>query len=122
MGKNTKVSRESLRDQSYHGEDYLANQELLNGPLSNRKCTDCLFLVLFLAFFGLLIYITSESVEKGNPQQLITPVDYNGKLCGLDREGYDYLYYIIEAKQQIQGVANTTEAASRRLATTVGDN
>jgi len=67
-----------------------------NGPLSNRRCSDCLFTILFLAFLGLVGYIMIEAVENGDPQKLINPVDYDGKLCGIDNKDYDYLYYIVQ--------------------------
>ena len=94
------MSRESLREPTYLGEDYMVDQDLLKGPLSNRRCTDCLFLIIFIGFIGLMAYICSESVKNGDPSQLITPVDYDGKLCGLQgKEGYNYLYYILQATQ-----------------------
>lgn len=47
-----------LKDRSYKGEDYQADKKILEGPLQERRCTDCLFLIVFLAFLGLMGWMT----------------------------------------------------------------
>lgn len=60
--------RESLRDPNYKGEDYNADEQIeKEGPLRNRKCTDCLFLFLLIAFLALMTYISINSLQEGKP-------------------------------------------------------
>lgn len=89
------MRRESLVDEKYKGEDYQVNKELKNGPLANRRCTDFLFTVIFLAFIGLLGYITSGAIQNEKIDELISPVDQDQKLCGVDYGAYPYLYYVL---------------------------
>ena len=56
--------RESLKDEKYKGDDYQVDKELKNGPLANRRCTDLLFSVIFMAFIGLLGYVTTEAFKN----------------------------------------------------------
>jgi hypothetical protein len=61
MGK--KSLRESMKDPNYRGEDYNADEKIqADGPLKNRKCTDCLFLILFIAFIFLISYISNYAL------------------------------------------------------------
>ena len=63
--RHSKVERNSLRDKDYAGEDYQAHQDLLNGPLHDRRCSDCFFALIFLAFIGFLGYVCATSKEQG---------------------------------------------------------
>lgn len=55
-----------------------------------RGCTDCLCLLLLLAcWFAMTIVgfiacgiIKNENLKSGNPNRLLSPMDYNGRLCG----------------------------------------
>ena len=47
-----------LKDRKYKGEDYQADKKIRDGPLQERRCTDCLFLLVFIAFLGLMIWMT----------------------------------------------------------------
>ena len=101
--------RESLNDSQWKGEGVKANIAIKNkGPLTNRRCTDMLFAIFFLAFCGVMIWIGIFAKENGNPQELITPVDEDGKLCGMDYPDYPYVYYLIEPKVPQSLQANQT--------------
>ena len=87
-------TRESLNDKKYDGKDYLADQELQNGPLLNRRVTDGIFLLIFLATIGAYGWTCAYAFEHGRPRQLLTPVDGDGRLCGYNEtKGYPALYY-----------------------------
>ena len=94
MGNSS--TRESLKDKDYDGSDFIADPELRNGPMINRKCTDMLFTIIFI--ISLVAYgITTEyGYRNGKPKQLFTPVDGDGKFCGYDEnKDYPALYYVI---------------------------
>ncbi len=61
-------TRESLNDKKYDGKDYWAYQELQNGPLLNRRATDGVFLLIFLATIGAYGWTGAYAFELGRPQ------------------------------------------------------
>ena len=68
----------------------------LHGPLKNRRCTDFLFTVLFLAFAGACGYVVVQGTTNGDPNKLLSPVDYDGKLCGVDYPNHPFLYFLVQ--------------------------
>ena len=50
--------------------------------LGERKCTDCLFLVLFIVFWVGMFYVAAVGFMNGDPAKLINPSDYLGGTCG----------------------------------------
>jgi len=63
--------------------------------MKDRRCTDLIFTILFLAFAGVCGWVCMEGFSKGDPSRLLSPVDYDGKLCGVDYPDHKYLYYIV---------------------------
>ena len=61
---------------------------------AERGCTDCPFLVVFLAFVGSMGYITMLGFQEGDIAKLIAPLDGDNNFCGVSEgtEGYDNLY------------------------------
>ena len=60
--------RESLNQSGYHGENYSVSKELkLHGPMKNRRCTDCLFTIIFIAFGGLMCWVAAVGYKNGDP-------------------------------------------------------
>jgi hypothetical protein len=55
-------------------------------------------MIIFLAFVGLMLYITKEAFTNSDIDALISPVDDDMKLCGIDYPDYGYLYYAIQPK------------------------
>jgi hypothetical protein len=55
-----------LKDRKYKGEDYSVDKKLANGPENNRKCTDCLFLLIWFAFLGGMLYMTIVGLVLGD--------------------------------------------------------
>ena len=96
MGGRNSTVRSSLNDKHYDGSDYLVDPELQNGPLFNRRCTDCFCLVIFWIF--LIIYGSTcfYAYNEGHPEKLLRPVNGDGALCGVGgTKNYPNLYYII---------------------------
>lgn len=48
----------------------------------NRSCTDCLCLLLFVAFWGGFIAVAGVAYANGRPERLIYGTDYLGYVCG----------------------------------------
>jgi hypothetical protein len=58
--------RESLARPNYKGEDYFVEKSLIENRTHNRKCTDCLFTVVFLAFIVLMAFICGDAIKNEN--------------------------------------------------------
>ena len=54
--------RESLARPGYDGHDYFVDKHIIENRTKNRKCTDVLFTLTFLAFLGLMVWIVGYSV------------------------------------------------------------
>mmetsp|Transcript_33039 Transcript_33039/g.69073 ORF Transcript_33039/g.69073 Transcript_33039/m.69073 type:complete len:725 (-) Transcript_33039:448-2622(-) len=60
----------------------------------SRGCTDIMFLLFYIAFWGLMIYIGIVAFMNGDPSRLISGYDFNGNICGQgSKANYPYLYY-----------------------------
>ncbi len=58
----------------------------------SRGCTDILFLLFYIAFWGLMIYIGIVAFINGDPTRLISGYDFNGNVCGQgSKANYPYL-------------------------------
>ncbi len=63
-----------LKDRNYKGEDYMVDSTLVKGTLQNRKCTDCLCLLIFLAFLGGMGWMTIEGYILGDVNYMLAPI------------------------------------------------
>lgn len=90
--------RQSLNNKDYDGQDYVVDKDLrLAGPLKKRKCTDCLFVLLFFAFITAWGIATAYGVRNGKPEELVNPNDQDGNICGVGNLiDYPNLYYLIK--------------------------
>jgi len=88
-------TRNSLADANYKGDDYNIDIELKKGPLTNRRCTDFLCLIIFFAAVASGGYIGYYSSVNGDPELLVAPLDSDGNFCGrsVGYEKYPLLYY-----------------------------
>lgn len=70
------------------------NSGIEEGIVRDRKLTDCLFLLLFIAFIGSMGYLTLYAHKHGNVKKLMAPLDGDNKFCGVTPgyEKYDHLY------------------------------
>lgn len=78
-----------------------------DGIVKERKVTDFLCLVLFLAFFGTMGACTMYGFKKGDVEKYIAPLDRDNHFCGIDAgfEDYPKLYLtsLFGTPQQIFG-------------------
>ena len=71
-----------------------------------RSCTDCLLLLLLVACWGAMTllgfvalgWIPDERLPAGDPNRLLSPMDYNGRICGIDSavSSKPYAYYLLD--------------------------
>ena len=89
-----------MNDSNYQGETYVVDKNLrLQGPLRTRKCTDFLFTLIFLGFMGVMGWVLDMALVNGKPEVLLSPVDQDRKLCGVDYPDFPYLLYVVQVEQ-----------------------
>lgn len=74
----------------------IVNEELRDGPVSVRRCTDLFFLVVFILFLLSMFTVAGIGFVQGNPSLLLYPYDSSGNQCGRPdtvTSAYNYLYY-----------------------------
>lgn len=71
------------------------NAELEEGPISNRKCTDCLFAFVFVAAIVAMFAAAIYGWSSGKPDQLLIGWDSDQNGCGFSTatKDYPYLYW-----------------------------
>ena len=71
------------------------NDELSNGPVMNRRCTDVFFCLFFLVFLIGMGGCYAYGFLYGQPIKLITGWDGDRMGCGLNEttKDYPYLYW-----------------------------
>ena len=84
-------SRSQLKDRKWKGENITINRDIARKPTEkNRRCTDILCCLVFVAFnIGMLVAAIYGYVN-GNPGKLIAPIDGDGKICGYSAGYEDY--------------------------------
>ena len=87
-------------------EDNEAHEKLVappdwDGPIATRRCTDLLCLLLLILHWVVMTIIGAYAVANGDYRVILSPLDYNGNVCGtdhttndVDMTDYPYLYYI----------------------------
>ena len=70
-------------------------EQMENGPVQDRSCTDVLFCLVFIIFIAGMAAVTGYGMLYGNPQLLLTTFDGDGNGCGLNdtTKNYPYLYF-----------------------------
>lgn len=65
------------------------------GPTDDRRCTDLLCCILYLAFWAGLIVIAVVAFTRGNPDYIIYPFDSTGSQCGISPgyQNFKYVYF-----------------------------
>jgi hypothetical protein len=76
-----------------------------------RGCTDCLFCLIFAAYWVLMLYLVLFAAEHGNLDRLIKPRDMDSHSCGLqtgpvDLRQYNQLYLPNPANHKVQICVN----------------
>jgi solute carrier family 44 (choline transporter-like protein), member 2/4/5 len=72
------------------------HDDLRDGPIKDRSCTDILCGLLFFAFVGAMVTLGVFGVRNGNPNNIIYQYDSAQNQCGLPgspTESYPFLYY-----------------------------
>mmetsp|Transcript_23391 Transcript_23391/g.23014 ORF Transcript_23391/g.23014 Transcript_23391/m.23014 type:complete len:192 (-) Transcript_23391:1345-1920(-) len=66
-----------------------------NGPVMNRKCTDCICCLLFIMFIIGMGGTAAYGFLYGDPYLLLTTWDYDANGCGYNTStlNYPYLYF-----------------------------
>jgi hypothetical protein len=92
LNKDDTDSDDSDKEDTH--QDHKADKEVVNGPKGDRKVTDFLCCVVFLATTILCIVLSIKGYSEGNFDKLIAPIDADNNLCGFDTgfEDYPYLY------------------------------
>jgi hypothetical protein len=83
------------------------------GPGKKRGCTDIICLIIFLASWGVYLFVTMLGFADGDPQKLYRPRDYKGQFCGvaenwnngLDLESQEKATYMMNVTESVDGIA-----------------
>ena len=59
------------------------------GPIRERKFTDCFCLIIFIAFWAFIAFISIHAYSKGNSSNIAKPIDADKNPCG-DGDYKDY--------------------------------
>lgn len=65
---------EQLKDRKYKAEDYVPDKKIIEGPMNNRRCTDCLFLIAWISFLGLMMYMIIVGYVQGDAAYMLAPI------------------------------------------------
>jgi hypothetical protein len=76
-------------------KDTLPRDQLANGPVLDRSCTDILCCLIFVAFLVGMVGACGYGYLKGDPMLLTTTWDGDAYGCGYNtsRLDYPYLYF-----------------------------
>ena len=103
--------RNQLADRNWKGEGININKDIARKPTEkNRRCTDILCCIIFLAFLVGMLAAAIYGYVNGDPYKLIAPIDGAGNICGFD-PGYVeypklYIANIIKAAENPHEVFN----------------
>mmetsp|Transcript_3157 Transcript_3157/g.3770 ORF Transcript_3157/g.3770 Transcript_3157/m.3770 type:complete len:137 (-) Transcript_3157:1510-1920(-) len=89
-GKEGKNSKKNTKDEDIEAD---VDQDLENGPVFKRKCTDVICCPLFVAFCCGMAWAFIYGLSNGDPWKLTTMFDYDGNGCG-HTTGYTDQKYI----------------------------
>jgi hypothetical protein len=62
---NSSSNNEKLKDKDYDGSDYQVDPKLREGPMTERRCTDCFFAFLFIAFLCAYAFTVNYAYING---------------------------------------------------------
>ena len=90
-----KFDYNKLKDRDYKGEDYNVDKSLADGPMDTdkRRCTDCLFLIIWFAFLIGMMAMTIDGYVNGDAAYMLAPINQYKQVCGYGlMKDYPYLY------------------------------
>jgi len=81
------------------------DNDLSNGPVASRGCTDAWCLIVLLAAWMAYIVVTVAGLQDGAPAKLYLPRDYSGAYCDFEQnwnngpnlKGFSFLSYTMNA-------------------------
>lgn len=81
------------------------DNDLSNGPVTKRSCTDLWCLIVLLAAWVAYVVVTMAGLQDGVPSKLYLPRDYSGAYCNLEEnwnsgpnlKGFEFLSYTMNA-------------------------
>ena len=83
--------RNQLADRNWKGEGININKDIARKPTDkNRRCTDILCCIIFLAFLVGMLTAAIYGYVNGDPYKLIAPIDGDGAICGFDPGFVEY--------------------------------
>ena len=80
-----------------HYRRVTTNEELRDGPLKDRRCTDVFCFLVFLVFIAAMVVVGVFGFMNGDPALIIYPHDSSGNQCGrpgTPAEKYPLLYFV----------------------------
>jgi hypothetical protein len=88
--------------------------QLENGPVQDRGCTDVICCLIFVAFLVFLVAAGGYGLIHGKPYLLLTPWDSDQNGCGYDAITleYPYLYFPAINLDAAQSAASNPSEAS----------
>ena len=76
------------------GSPEVVREDIRDGPVKKRGCTDILCLLLFWAFIGGWIFVAYLAFTQGDIDKVLYPTDSKGNVCGNDElEKKPYLMF-----------------------------
>ena len=96
--------RNQLADRNWKGDGITINKDIARKPTEkNRRCTDILCCIIFLAFLVGMLTAAIYGYVNGDPWKLIAPIDGDKNICGFT-PGYGeypklYIGSIVKAAQ-----------------------
>ncbi|XP_052106583.1 choline transporter-like protein 1 [Mytilus californianus] len=57
-----------------------------DGPLTDRRCTDVIFLIILVLYLAGMVYVAYIGISKGDPYKMIYGVDSWGNICNRKNE------------------------------------
>jgi len=103
-----KPGRQGVGTSAEDGEEFRkgGKNDVSNGPVKKRHCTDILCCLLFIAHVVGVIAIASVAFSKGNPNRLIAGQDFENNFCGVkdkniddDKADYPLLYFTLNTEE-----------------------
>lgn len=84
-------SRSQLKDRNWKADNIQVNPKIARKPTEkDRRCTDVLCCLIFLAFLVGMFWASIYGYVNGNPGKLIAPIDGDKNICGFDPGFEDY--------------------------------
>lgn len=116
------MSEAEKKDDEYKGEK-MVHEGWDDIREKKRSCTDVLLLLLLIAVWGAMTllgfvalgWISNDNLPAGDPNRLLSPMDYNGRICGIDSAVSDkpYAYYMLDSSAVcIKSCPTTTDTTT----------